>query len=67
MFGVNGLEFVQAVRADASFAGLPLMMVTTETELAQMVTALEAGANAVCYKPFDVEKLLSTVHELSVR
>jgi DNA-binding NtrC family response regulator len=28
--------------------------------------ALEAGANAVCYKPFDVEKLLSTVHKLSI-
>jgi DNA-binding response OmpR family regulator len=29
--------------------------------------ALEAGANAICYKPFDVGKLLSTVQELSVR
>jgi len=29
--------------------------------------ALEAGANAVCYKPFDVDKLLSMVQELSVR
>jgi DNA-binding NtrC family response regulator len=27
-------------------------------------TALQAGANAVCYKPFDVEKLLSTVQQL---
>lgn len=26
--------------------------------------ALEAGANAVCYKPFDVDQLLSTVHML---
>ena len=26
--------------------------------------ALEAGANAVCYKPFDVDKLLGTVKEL---
>jgi DNA-binding NtrC family response regulator len=26
--------------------------------------ALAAGANAVCYKPFDVDKLLGTVHEL---
>ena len=26
--------------------------------------ALAAGANAVCYKPFDVEKLLGTVHDL---
>jgi len=31
------------------------------------VVGVEAGANAVCYKPFDVEKLLSTVQELSVR
>ena len=28
--------------------------------------ALQAGANAVCYKPFDVEKLLTTVQKLSV-
>ncbi|HEX5102696.1 MAG TPA: response regulator [Pirellulaceae bacterium] len=26
--------------------------------------ALAAGATAVCYKPFDVEKLLTTVHDL---
>jgi two-component system, NtrC family, response regulator HydG len=30
-------------------------------------TAIDAGANAVCYKPFDVEKLLSTVETLSQR
>jgi two-component system, NtrC family, response regulator HydG len=35
-----------------------------ETKVEQ---ALQAGANAVCYKPFDVEKLLATVQELSVR
>jgi DNA-binding response OmpR family regulator len=29
--------------------------------------ALEAGANAVCYKPFDVDKLLGTVQELCTR
>jgi two-component system, NtrC family, response regulator HydG len=34
---------------------------------AKVQQALQAGANAVCYKPFDVEKLLSTVQELSVR
>ena len=27
--------------------------------------ALEAGANAVCYKPFDVGRLLTTIQELS--
>lgn len=32
---------------------------------AKVQEALQAGANAVCYKPFDVEKLLSTVQKLS--
>jgi DNA-binding NtrC family response regulator len=34
---------------------------------AKVQTAMDAGANAVCYKPFDVEKLLSTVEALSNR
>ena len=29
--------------------------------------ALKAGANAVCYKPFDVDQLLGTIQELSGR
>ena len=33
----------------------------------QVQSALDAGANAVCYKPFDVHKLLSTVEILSRR
>jgi len=32
---------------------------------AKVQTAMDAGANAVCYKPFDVAKLLSTVEALS--
>ena len=30
----------------------------------RVAEAMAAGANAVCYKPFDVEKLLTTVHDL---
>jgi DNA-binding NarL/FixJ family response regulator len=26
---------------------------------------MDEGADAVCYKPFDVSRLLSTLHELS--
>lgn len=52
---VNGLEFVQRVRAIPSYAGTPLMMVTTETEVQQMIKALEAGANEYVMKPFTEE------------
>jgi two-component system chemotaxis response regulator CheY len=34
---------------------VPLMMVTTETEMSQMTTALEAGANEYVMKPFTKE------------
>src|SRR5271170_457521 len=44
MPGVNGLEFVRRVRTIPIYAGCSLMMVTTETEVEQMVTALDTGA-----------------------
>jgi len=34
-----------------------LMMVTTETEMAQVVKALEAGANEYVMKPFTKEMI----------
>jgi two-component system chemotaxis response regulator CheY len=52
---MNGLEFVRSLRAKARYSEVPLMMVTTETEMSQMVTALEAGANEYVMKPFTKE------------
>jgi two-component system chemotaxis response regulator CheY len=49
---MDGLEFVRQVRADARFSKVPLMMVTTETEIPQVARALEAGANEYLMKPF---------------
>ena len=52
---MNGLELVEAVRRDERFASIPLMMVTTETEMAQVLRALEAGAQEYVMKPFTKE------------
>ena len=49
---MDGVSFVRAVRADPRYATLPLLMVTTNTELSQVSTALEAGANEYIMKPF---------------
>ena len=58
---MNGFEFVRAVRADPAYRDLRLVMVTTETEASQVMSALEAGANEYVMKPFNrdviVEKL----------
>ena len=49
---MDGLSFVEAVRAEHQYDELPLMMVTTNTELAHVARALEAGANEYIMKPF---------------
>lgn len=54
---MNGLELVQALRADARWAMLPIVMVTTETEMSQVMRALEAGANEYIMKPFTADIL----------
>ena len=52
---MNGLEFVKAVRAERRYDKLPLMMVTSETEMEQMAVALAAGAHEYVMKPFGKE------------
>jgi two-component system chemotaxis response regulator CheY len=63
---MNGLELVVELRKDGRFETLPIMMVTTETEMHQMVRALEAGANEYMMKPFSAEMLLDKLAILGI-
>ena len=49
---MNGLEFLQAVRANRANDTMRILMVTTESEMSQLARALEAGANEYVLKPF---------------
>ena len=55
---MDGLEFVTAVRRDSRYAGMVVLMVTTETETDQMLRALSAGADEYLMKPFQKEGLV---------
>jgi two-component system chemotaxis response regulator CheY len=63
---MNGLEFIQAVRALREFDPVRIMMVTTETEQEQVLRALEAGANEYLMKPFSREVLVAKLGLLDV-
>jgi two-component system chemotaxis response regulator CheY len=52
---MNGLDFVRALRKDARSHATAVMMVTTETQVEQMVKALAAGASEYVMKPFTKE------------
>jgi two-component system, NtrC family, response regulator HydG len=62
--GQQMLRALQQADKDARAILITGCKAEMETKVEQ---ALQAGANAVCYKPFDVEKLLSTVQALSGR
>jgi len=62
--GHQVLRALQQVDKDARTILITGCAAEMETKVQQ---ALEAGANAVCYKPFDVDKLLGTVQELCTR
>lgn len=63
---MNGLEFVQRVRANPDFGSVRLMMVTTETQIEQMTRALEAGADEYVMKPFTEEVISDKLRLLGV-
>jgi two-component system, chemotaxis family, chemotaxis protein CheY len=63
---MNGLQFVQALRANPKYAEVVVVMVTTETHMEQMLTALSAGANEYIMKPFTAEMVEEKLRMLQV-
>ncbi|HKW50532.1 MAG TPA: response regulator [Candidatus Eisenbacteria bacterium] len=55
---MDGLEVLSLIRAEPSYKDVRVMMVTTESEMSRVATALEAGASEYLMKPFDREALL---------
>jgi two-component system chemotaxis response regulator CheY len=55
---MDGGTLLQRLREDPDFADLPIMMVTTESEMEQVEVALQAGASEYLMKPFDRQALL---------
>jgi two-component system, chemotaxis family, chemotaxis protein CheY len=49
---MNGLDLVKHLRQNPELASLKVIMVTTETDVDHIVSALDAGANEYIMKPF---------------
>ena len=66
MPAMSGIEFVTAARKPPYSSTARLMMVTTETEVPQMVRALEAGADEYVMKPFTREAIVEKLQLLGL-
>lgn len=67
MPNMNGLELIRAVRSHPERRDLPIVMVTTESEMSQMVKALAAGASEYVMKPFTEDVILDKLDLLGIR
>ena len=57
MPGMQGIDLLRAIRADANLKHLPVLMVTAEAKKEQIVAAAQAGVNGYVIKPFTAATL----------
>jgi len=64
---LDGFAAAAALRADPRTAGLPIVMVTTQSQPADRRRAQQVGVDAYITKPFDPAELVATVGEVLAR
>lgn len=63
---MDGIELIKAIRQDARYSGMIVLMVTTETETDQMLRAISAGADEYLMKPFAKDALIDKLRLVGV-
>lgn len=63
---IDGLTFVKVVRAQARFAGVLIVMVTTESDPSSLAEAIAAGVDEYVLKPFTKDDVVSKLAPLSL-
>jgi len=58
---MDGITMIQNVRRQPAMKTQPILMLTTESQAAKKEQAKAAGATGWIVKPFDPDKLLSTI------
>lgn len=64
MPNMNGLEMTRAIRQDARFDGIPVVLLTTEGQKEKMIEGKQAGAAGWIVKPFDEAKICGIVAKM---
>ena len=63
---LDGIEVLQAIRADGSLQRLPVVMLTSSREEKDLIHSYDLGVNAYVVKPVGFHQFLEAVRELGV-
>lgn len=61
---MNGLELIREIRNLDSYKGVPILFLTTESQLDKKKEAKKAGATGWIVKPFQPEKLVKALKKV---
>lgn len=64
MPNLDGIAMIRKIRALPAYAGVPIVMLTTESDDSKKQEGKAAGATGWLVKPFDQSKLLAVVSKL---
>ena len=64
MPGLTGLDLLKAIRGEASLKDTLVYLVTVESRQAQIVAAIQAGAQGYIMKPFSQESIIQKLGHL---
>ena len=62
---MDGFDFIRSVRADPTKAGVPIIMLTTESAPEKKAVGKSAGATGWLNKPFDENQLVAIAKKLA--
>jgi DNA-binding response OmpR family regulator len=62
--GLDGFDFIEAVRADTQFDRLPILVLSAREESADRVRCLRLGADDYLVKPFNPDELRARLANL---
>ncbi|MEJ7929010.1 response regulator [Ramlibacter sp. AN1015] len=63
---VNGLEVLQRVRETPSLRSMPVVMLTSSEEEADVVRSYELGVNAYVVKPVEFKQFVTAIADLGI-
>lgn len=62
---LDGFGFIERVRTNEKHRGVPILVLTTESDAAKKARARSAGATGWIVKPFDAVKLVEAVRRVA--
>ncbi|NQZ86993.1 MAG: chemotaxis protein CheY [Colwellia sp.] len=67
MPGMQGIDLLKAIRADANLSHIPVLLITAEAKKEQIVMAAQAGVNGYIVKPFTAATLSAKLDKIFER